>query len=167
MTNPDEPPNRVVAVCRTYAPPAVPVIEPINDDYLASFGRSYAEAKSLTAQDKKEKAATQGNDDDDDGQAGDENDSGGDSSSGDEKGPSDDKANGAVNADAAEGAAAKDEGSASPTKKNSRSGRRKKHGVFVVNLLYMMCDEKKLETLFSAFGQVTAVVLTRPPEGRT
>ncbi|CAM9342274.1 unnamed protein product, partial [Ectocarpus fasciculatus] len=156
---------------RTYAPPAVPVIEPINDDYLASFGRSYAEAKSLTAQDKKEKAATQGNDDDDDddddGQAGDENDSGGDSSSGDEKGPSDNKANGAGNADAAEGAAAKDEGSASPTKKNSRSGRRKKHGVFVVNLLYMLCDEKKLETLFSAFGQVTAVVLTRPPEGKT
>ncbi|CAM9913655.1 unnamed protein product, partial [Laminaria digitata] len=39
---------------RTYAPPAVPTIEPINDDYLTSFGRSYADVKSL-AQEKKEK----------------------------------------------------------------------------------------------------------------
>ncbi|CAM9955952.1 unnamed protein product [Ectocarpus sp. 8 AP-2014] len=155
---------------RTYAPPVVPVIEPINDDYLASFGRSYAEAKSLTAQDKTENTATQDDDDDDDvdggddgdSQAGDENGGGGD-----KEGPSDDEKNGTAEKDAADREAAKTEGSGSPTKKNSSlSGGRKKHGVFVVNLLYTLCNEEKLESLFSTFGRVTAVVLTRPPEGK-
>ncbi|CAM9153755.1 unnamed protein product [Ectocarpus sp. 13 AM-2016] len=157
---------------RTYAPPAVPVIEPINDDYLASFGRSYAEAKSLTALDKNDNTGTQDDDDDDDddgdghSQAGDENGGGGDSSSGDKEGPSDDEKNDAAEKDAADREAAKTEGPGSPTKKNSLSGGRKKHGVFVVNLLYTLCDEEKLESLFSTFGRVTAVVLTRPPEGK-
>lgn len=34
---------------RAFVAPAVPVIEPINDDYLTGFGRAYSEAKSRTA----------------------------------------------------------------------------------------------------------------------
>eukprot|EP00903_Cladosiphon_okamuranus_P010171 g9631.t1 len=141
---------------RTYAPPAVPVIEPINDEFLASFGRSYADAKKR-AKSGGDKSSSDKDDDDDGGGGG-----------GDDDDDDDDDCDDSAAADEKDGdgaAVGGDHGSPSP--KTSLSSGRKKHGVFAANLPYELCDEQKLEYIFKGFGRITAVVLSRPPEGRT
>ena len=205
---------------RTYAPPAVPTIEPINDDYLTSFGRSYANVKSLAQEKKDEKIANKmakrvkrggqkgegkgevegegegegeegkqsggGVDDDDDVDGGSSDDSGNTDDSGDSSDDSDDSmgdsgqkradatndvTNGVASGDGGGGSrAAGGEVVGSPAAADGTAPRgraRKKHGVFVVNLPFALCEEKKLVEIFSGFGRVTGVVLSRPPEGRT
>ena len=45
----------------------------------------------------------------------------------------------------------------------------KKNGVFLANLPYEVCDEKRLPEIFAqqGFGRIVGVVLTKPPEGKT
>lgn len=52
------------------------------------------------------------------------------------------------------------------TPRGSLSGGRKKFGVFVANLPYSLCEERKLQEIFGGFGQITSVVPTKPKEGR-
>lgn len=155
---------------RTYAPPAVPVIEPINDDYLASFGRSYAEAKNSAARadskkktKKKKKKGGKGGD----GEKAAGHESNDDSSSSSDSTDKDDsdKANGGEGGGAmAENAV---DVAATPARKTTGSGlsaRFKKHGVFLLNLPFELCDEERLKAIFSGFGRINAVVVMKAPD---
>ncbi|CAM9255458.1 unnamed protein product, partial [Hapterophycus canaliculatus] len=151
---------------RTYAPPAVPVIEPINDDYLASFGRSYADAKNSADDDDDENDK----DDGDGEQPGKAN-----GVAAKKKKKKDDKDSGGGTSAEGEGfgslsssTIAAVDGFATPARKTtsgSLSARFKRHGVFVVNLPFSLCDEEKLKAVFGGFGRINAVVLTRSPDG--
>lgn len=161
-------------VRRTYAPPALPVIEPINDDYLISFGRSYADAKNMAA--SKKRAEKEGPEKNADGDGdGDVDGDGGSSSDDDED--SDDASVGApaevdgrlASPSSAVGGGGGGGGGAAAvsTPRGSLSSGRKKFGVFVANLPFALCEERKLEEIFGGFGQITSVVPTKPKEGRT
>lgn len=144
---------------RTYTPAALPVIEPINDDYLISFGRSYTDAKNMAesqgGQNAEGASSSSSSSDDNDS---DDDDNGLDS--------------GAQESSASGGGAAADGGLGSPSKvggggaaestpRSSLSGGRKKHGVFLANLPYVLCDEFKLEEIFGVFGRITSVVVLK------
>lgn len=177
---------------RTYVPPPVPVIEPINDDYLAGFARSYADAKNRTEADA-DRGDGEGSGSDGGGSSSSHSDSGddgvgkkdggNDDAKRGDHGPSADKASEGVDGGGGGAAAGRGAdalgspsgggsgggggGTAPATPKSSLSAGRKKHGVFALNLPYELCQEEKLENIFNGFGRITAVVLSRPPEGRT
>lgn len=177
----------------------MPVIEPINDDYLASFGRSYADSKNSAARassqkKKMEENSCRGRDrvgaggtpphDSDDGSSSSSSDSGDSSddepgrangvAANDRRNEDDNNGGGAVPEDDGFGTLSSStiaavDGFATPARKTtgaSLSARQKKHGVFVVNLPFNLCDERKLEAVFSGFGRINAVVLTKAPEGK-
>lgn len=183
---------------RTYVPPPVPFIEPINDDYLASFGRSYADAKNRAEKGTAtgdgegsesgggESSSSSSSHDGDDGdrdtvkevgdgaEGGDDGQSAGKASGGADDGGGAGAGGGGGSATETAGggealrspSGSSASGTAS-TPRSSLSAGRKKHGIFAANLPYELCNEEKLEGIFRKFGRVTAVVLSRPPEGRT
>lgn len=128
----------------------MPKIEPIKDDFLVDFGRSFTESKKVAklrwaggdGGEEHSEESSEVSSDDEDGDEGTDapvTHQGGEASSNVE----------------------------SPSQNLSRSA--KKHGVLVSNLPYEMCTEIRLSQIFSKkdFGSVIGVVLAKPPEGRT
>lgn len=136
----------------------MPTIEPIQNTYLSSFGRSYKDAQkhedssgpgSKEHGQRKSDGEISGedpSDDDDDGDGDGDDDN--HSFSGAEEGP---------------GTADKNMSAVSTV---TPRGKRKKNGVFLANLPYGLCAEDKLHAIFSGFGRITDVVILKPPLGK-
>lgn len=129
----------------------MPKIEPIKDDFLVDFGRSFTESRKVA------KLRGPG---EDDGEEHSEESS--EESSDDEDGGEETDAPVAL-----QGGGKASSNVESYSQNLSRSA--KKHGVLVSNLPYEMCNEIRLNQIFSKkdFGSVIGVVLAKPPEGRT
>lgn len=138
-------------VCRAYALPPVPKIEPIRDDFLVGFGRSFTESVKV--------AKLQGAGEDDGEEHSEE---GSEESSGEED-------RGEEETDAPLALQSGEASSNVERHSQNLSRSAKKHGVLVSNLPYEMCTEIRLNQFFSKkdFGNVIGVVLAKPPEGRT
>lgn len=146
----------------------MPTIEPIQNTYLSSFGRSYQEAQkheessgsgSKEHDQQKSDGENSGEDpsDDDD----DNDDGGGDGGDGD--GDGDDDNHSFSGAEDWPGTADKNMSAVSTV---TPRGKRKKNGVFLANLPYGLCAEDKLHAIFSGFGRITDVVMSKPPLGK-
>lgn len=146
----------------------MPTIEPVNDEYLTSFGRGYLDAKNRAIKKSKISGAT--NEGDASGITAedisdvDDHDFDNSSFSGAEeifRTGVDDENEGGEKLGSRSSAA---KNASATTPKVARS--RRKHGVFVVNLPYALCDQDKLQKIFAGFGQIAGVVLTRPTHGK-
>lgn len=152
---------------RAYVPPPLPQYQPIRDDYLVSFGRSYSEtkgrkSKAKAAEDKTQK--TEG----DDGSLGVSVEKSGDVNDGEQESSEEDSSSDGGRDGGADDRLERhssdmsftsdDEADGAGSAANPEQGKRKlKHGIFVTNVPYHKCNEASLSDIFKGYGTIMSI----------
>lgn len=146
---------------------------PLNGEYLASFGRSFAEHHSKRARHSKqgedrghENGASAGGVEEEGGGSGDESEEDSDDSESVAR-SSDMSFSAGEEGEAGGGGEGKGKGKGSASDEGF-SKQKLRHGVYVANLPIAMCNKASLEKYFSEFGPISGVNTTvKTREGRT